>query len=48
MTKFQIWTRRSNEAEWTLYGEFKSEQEFRREIPHIRAQGLATKRKVVA
>lgn len=43
-SKFKIFTRRNNQAEWSFYGEFTSEQEFRNELPHIRAQGLAIKR----
>jgi len=42
---FQIFARRMNDAEWEFYGEFTTEQEFRNELPHIRAQGLSIKRK---
>lgn len=39
---FQIWTRSNNQSEWTLYGEFNSEREFRAEMPNL--QGLYMKR----
>jgi len=41
---FEIYVRRMNDAEWEFFGRFNSEREFQAEIPHIRAQGLATKR----
>lgn len=41
---FEIWTRSNQYQDWTLYGTFRSEAEFKRELPHIRAQGLYTKR----
>jgi hypothetical protein len=41
---FQIWTRSNNQGEWTLYGEFKSEREFRAEWSNIEFLGLYTKR----
>ena len=44
MKAFKILVRRMNDQEWELYGEFKNEQEFRNELPHIRGQGLAIKR----
>ena len=44
MRQFKIFTRRNNEDQWSLYGVFASEQEFRNELPHIRAQGLAVRR----
>ena len=43
---FQIWTRSNNQAEWTLYGVFTSEHEFRAELPNIRACGLEMRRRV--
>lgn len=42
----KLWTRRMNDQPWTFYGEFKTEQAFKDELPHIRAQGLSIKRTV--
>ena len=44
MAKFQIWTRRFNDGDWTLYGEFKSDREFQGELPNIRFLGLYVRR----
>ncbi len=41
---FQIWTKTMQDGEWTIYGVFTSQQEFRNELPNIRAQGLYFKR----
>ena len=33
---FKVLIRSSNTAEWSVYGEFASEQEWKAELPHIR------------
>ena len=43
-SSFQIWCRSNNQAEWTLYGTFNSEREFRAELSNIQFLGLYTKR----
>jgi hypothetical protein len=42
---FEIWSRSNHQAEWTLYGVFSSEAEFRRELPNIRFLGLYIQRR---
>jgi hypothetical protein len=44
MQSFKIFTRRMNDQEWEFYGEFKTEQAFRDELPNIRWLGLSIKR----
>ena len=33
---FKVLIRSSNEGKWSVYGEFASEAEWERELPHIR------------
>jgi hypothetical protein len=42
--KFKIYCRRMSDMPWELYGEFATQAEFDREIPHIRFLGLYIKR----
>jgi hypothetical protein len=44
---FQIWTRTNSRDEWSLYGTFSSEREFRAELPNIRANCLYLQRRKV-
>jgi hypothetical protein len=41
---FKLFTRRNSGRDWELYGVFKTEAEFKKELPHIQAQGLYMKR----
>lgn len=42
---FQIWTSKQIDGEFSLYGEFKSEREFKAELPNIRYLGLYMRRR---
>lgn len=42
---FIIETRRSEFHDWEVYGEFRNEREFKKELPNIQALGLYTRRR---
>lgn len=40
----KLWTRRMGDQPWEFYGEITSQEQYQREMAHIRALGLAVKR----